>query len=199
MLATLCSVGPLVVSAGEPLQVVFSGIARSGTNSLAAALRRLGYRTCQPMDVMGHPDLVQAVIDRDVDKIIEKTEEHGYNATLENHSPFWREIMARRPDAKYVFVTRETDKWMRSLNNTYWLMAPMVRYPFRLFPWFDRVTHMLASMLAQGLRTGRLEDGWKHLHDPFDPEEQEKLTNILERYIVESPDAYQGKGRCVVV
>lgn len=178
------------VLGSERLQVVYAGFGRSGTHSLAAALKRLGYSACHGRDISinilgSHQSLAEAFIDHDVDAMIERTEELGYNATLEMHGMFWREIMERRPDAKVIFVIRDYDKWIASMMQVYWTMRPLFRYPLRFVSFFAAMAEFYASLWAYNLQVSR-DDGWKHAMEPFDHEQVEKLRLAYDRFVLDA-------------
>ena len=174
----------------ETLQVIYAGFGRSGTHSLAAALKRLGYSACHGRDISinilgSHQSLVQAFIDHNVDAMIEHTEELGYNATLELHGMFWREIMERRPDAKSIFIIRDYDKWILSMMQLYWTIRPLFRYPLRFVSFYATMAEFYASLFAYNLQVSR-EDGWKHAMDPLDHEQVEKLKLSYDRFVLDA-------------
>jgi hypothetical protein len=142
----------LACAADEPIQVVFAGFGRSGTHSLSAALTKLGYNACHGSDIVpnlmgSHEALGDAIMKYDVDEILEETSKLGYNATLECHSPFWEQIMEKRPDAKYVFMIRDYDSWFESIVQLRLSLAPLHRYPLRLIPWAN-VLYKSSTCLA---------------------------------------------------
>lgn len=132
----------------EPLKVVFAGLGRSGSHSFAAALKELGYNPCHGSDVVtgiqsgSHERLAAAMVNGNVSAILGETSAMGYNATLEAHAVFWRDIYdrARRPnasemtaDAKFIFTIRDFDSWFESFVLMRKAVAPMNRYPLRVF------------------------------------------------------------------
>ena len=172
------------------LQVVIAGPAGIETNSLSDALQRFGYKTCEGWDVsrnvMGsHSKLAQAFIAHDIDAIVDETESLGYNATLDSHSSFWKEIKRRRPNAKYIFMIRDIDSLMESAHNMYWYMTPLMRFPFRILPMFDRMATVSAAVVGYGI-DGKADSGWKHVLHSFNREEHDILRQQLTNYDVEA-------------
>jgi Sulfotransferase domain len=146
-------------TAGEPLKVVYAGFGRSGTHSLKAALENLGYKACHGHDISpyalgSHKNIADAIIDQDVERLLHATAALGYNATVELHAVFWKEIWKLRPDAKLIFIIRDGsfDSWFESLLDTYWTMAPVYRYPWLVFPLHQQLKRMFASYIAYDLQ-----------------------------------------------
>jgi hypothetical protein len=93
--SVILATSALYCRADEPIKFVFAGFGRSGTNSLAAALTKLGYNTCHGSHIVAnlggsHQALGRTILYFDVDDILAETSKLGYNATVECHSPFWQ-------------------------------------------------------------------------------------------------------------
>ena len=56
--------------------------------------------------------------------------------------------MERRPDAKYIFITREKKKLRKSLRELDWYFGPIYRYPMRIFPGVEKLNAFLLTMGA---------------------------------------------------
>ena len=154
--------GALVGAAVErqKIQVVYAGFGRTGTHSLGHALEKLGYNPihgetiCRQTAFDGPQTVIaDAVIRGDYDALLDETEKLGFNATLDIHGMFWREIMERRPDAKFIFMTRDKHKLRHSLRELDWYFGPIYRYPMRFFPGVEKLNSFLLTMGAfmQGL------------------------------------------------
>ena len=173
-------------------KVVLAGFGRSGSSSLKAALERLGYNACHGYDIIdnfqgSHKHLAQAFIDRDINRILTETEVLGYDATLEYHGTYWREIHQLRPNAKLLVVIRDYDRWEKSVRALYKSIQPVFWYPLRLLPPMDRAAHLsLAqfqhSMISIGIHVTD-EEGWEHLRN-YDSDENVALRrHIYERFV----------------
>jgi hypothetical protein len=137
----------------ESIQVLFAGFGRSGSHSLAAAFRRLGYNACHGRDLFrgitsSHKGLAHAMMENDIDRVLDITENMGYNATLEFHAVFWRQIAEKRPNAKLVFIIRDFPSWFTSMFTMRTVVAPMNRYPLRFIPWCDEGAKLIFRLAA---------------------------------------------------
>lgn len=103
------------------LKVIGTGFGRTGTLSLKAALEQLGVGpTYHMMEVFPRPQHVglwaaagrgEAV---DWDALFD-----GFNSTVDWPSTcFWRELIARYPDAKVIHTERPAEAWWKSFSLT---------------------------------------------------------------------------------
>jgi hypothetical protein len=106
------------------LKVIGSGLGRTGTLSLKGALEQLGFGPCHHMaEVFANPQSVPWWIEAvhgkaDWDKIYA-----GFESTVDYPgAAFWRELIARYPDAKVLHSVRDPDKWFDSTQAT--IFAP---------------------------------------------------------------------------
>jgi hypothetical protein len=102
------------------LQVIGSGLGRTGTKSLHEALTMLGFGPCHHMfEVFEHRETMPLWIEAgkgraDWDSIFE-----GYCSTVDYPSAaYWRELAARYPDAKVIHTLRDPDEWFESTQAT---------------------------------------------------------------------------------
>ena len=103
------------------LRVIGAGLGRTGTMSLKFALEHIGYGPCYHMiDVWAAlPDslaLWEAAArgEPDWDAIFS-----GYAATVDYPGcTFWRELVAKYPDAKVILSKRNPDSWFDSVSTT---------------------------------------------------------------------------------
>ncbi|KAI9336449.1 P-loop containing nucleoside triphosphate hydrolase protein [Pilaira anomala] len=109
-----------------PLEVIGAGYGRTGTDSLRIALNMLGYNThhmrCFVMDpTTDTDDFYNAYYHRDEadwDKIYE-----NYSAACDWPTcTFYKELMAKYPEAKVILTTRTPESWYKSVRNT--ILAP---------------------------------------------------------------------------
>ena len=91
-------------------QKVFGiGFHKTGTTSLAAALRILGYRVAGPFGV--HDEDIGAVA---VDRAIATAAD--WDAVQDNPWPIvFRELDAAYPGSKFILTVRDTDRWLASV------------------------------------------------------------------------------------
>jgi len=85
------------------------GFHKTGTTSLAAALKLMGYRVTGPNDV-DNPD-----IERDVHQLTARLVKR-FDAFQDNPWPIvFRELDRDYPGSKFVLTVRPTDKWLASV------------------------------------------------------------------------------------
>ncbi|KAG2236332.1 hypothetical protein INT48_001396 [Thamnidium elegans] len=105
-----------------PLEVIGAGWGRTGTDSLREALNILGYNThhmrCFFMDPsLDTDDFYNAYHHRDEadwDKIYE-----NYSAAVDWPTcTFYKDLMAKYPNAKVLLTTRTPESWYKSVTNT---------------------------------------------------------------------------------
>ena len=129
------------------LKVIGAGLGRTGTMSLKVALEQLGLGPCYHMiDVWAHmPEslaLWEAAARGEPDW---QAIFAGYAATVDYPGcTYWRELMARYPDAKVVLSTRNADSWFDSVSTT--IFGPFSR---RTVAEVGAQTFFEASVLAK--------------------------------------------------
>ena len=124
------------------IQIIGTGVGRTGTHSLKLALEQLGFGKCYHMiELFIHPeDLVyfekaergEAV---DWDKLFE-----GYNSAVDYPvARYYKELIAKYPNAKIIHTVRDPESWYQSATETiFWASKPsigrmlslMVKLPF---------------------------------------------------------------------
>jgi len=103
------------------VEVIGAGLGRTGTLSLKFALERIGFGPCYHMaEFMGHvpehlPAWLEAIEGRaDWDAVFD-----GYVATVDYPGcTYWRELIAKWPEAKVILTIRDPDAWFESANST---------------------------------------------------------------------------------
>lgn len=104
-----------------PLRVIGAGLGRTGTLSLKLALEQLGLGPCYHMlEVRAAPERLEhwnRIADGeqvDWDEVFA-----GFQSTVDWPAcNYWRELMARYPDAKVILSLRDPDGWFRSTQAT---------------------------------------------------------------------------------
>lgn len=103
----------------ERTKVFCVGFQKTGTTSLGRALEILGYRVCgyRPFS-----DLA----DHDGDDVWERVEQRAFALAEENDAfkdtPWpllYREMDERHPGSKFILVTRDTDRWIKSATDDF--------------------------------------------------------------------------------
>jgi hypothetical protein len=103
------------------LKVIGAGLGRTGTMSLKFALEHVGFGPCYHMiEFMAHvpeqlPKWLEVIDGRpDWDAVFD-----GYASTVDYPGcTYWRELVAKWPDAKVILTTRDPDVWFESANET---------------------------------------------------------------------------------
>ena len=102
------------------LEVIGSGLGRTGTKSLQTALNLLGFGPCHHMiEVFLHPETMELWIEAgagrpDWDRIFT-----GYRSAVDFPSAaYWRELTAHYPDAKVIHTVRDPEAWFESTQAT---------------------------------------------------------------------------------
>lgn len=167
------------------LTVIGSGLPRTGTLSLKAALTQLGFGPCHHMlELVTHPERMALWVaagdgGADWDAIFD-----GYHSTTDAPACyFWRELVERYPTAKVVHSVRDPDTWLSSFQALASANSSVVMSPERrrfaemtakrrpdhndrdaMLDWFKRQT----EDVTRAIPTGRLlvfeaAQGWPPL------------------------------------
>jgi hypothetical protein len=107
------------------LEIIGTGLGRTGTKSMQSALNRLGFGPCHHMvEVLTHPETMPLWIaaskgERNWDRLFA-----GYRAMVDWPGvQYWRELIAYYPDAKVLHTTRDADAWFESTQQS--IFSPM--------------------------------------------------------------------------
>jgi hypothetical protein len=125
------------------LQVIGSGLGRTGTLSTKLALEQLGFGPCHHMvEVFLHPETVPLWVaaargEGAWDEIFA-----GYRSVVDHPGcVYWRELMARFPEAKVVHTVRDPDRWFESTQATIFApRSPVLNPPPAMRAFFETVT-----------------------------------------------------------
>ena len=106
------------------LEVIGSGLGRTGTKSLQSALDRLGFGPCHHMtEVFAHPESMEDWIDAASGRANWDSIFAGYRSAVDYPSAaYWRELTVYYPDAKVIHTVRDPDSWFESTQAT--IFAP---------------------------------------------------------------------------
>ena len=111
------------------------GFHKTGTSSLAAALRALGYRTIHG-DPTGEPhrgDEGRTLLEKIAREDYDLPTLHSYDAFTDNpYFSIWRPLAERHPDAKFILTVRDREGWIESCVRYYRgrRIRPMRRWMF---------------------------------------------------------------------
>ncbi|KAI8393798.1 P-loop containing nucleoside triphosphate hydrolase protein [Radiomyces spectabilis] len=112
-----------------PLEVIGAGFGRTGTQSLKEALNTLGYNTMHMTSFIADPTLDPTIFKdayMDKDKPVDWDQAYkGFTAAVDWPTClFYKELMAKYPNAKFILTMRDADSWYKSIKNT---IHPRVR------------------------------------------------------------------------
>src|SRR6516165_581331 len=145
-----------------PIQVIGAGLGRTGTLSLKAALEELGFVKCYHMvEVFARMDDARiwdaAVRGEPVDweRLFA-----GYRATVDLPSClFYRELLAKYPEAKVILTVRDPERWYDSVRQTIHLLGnAFPKWTVWLLSPRQRVFQRMLDCLWDRLFQGRFED-----------------------------------------
>ena len=112
------------------LQVIGSGLGRTGTKSMQSALNMLGFGPCHHMvEVIMRPQTMPLWIAaangaNNWDQLFE-----GYRSMVDwPGCNYWRELAAYWPDAKVLHTTRDPEAWFESTQATIFNPATLERF-----------------------------------------------------------------------
>ncbi|CAB9526556.1 NAD dependent epimerase dehydratase [Seminavis robusta] len=176
-----------VANEPEPIRVAYAGFGKSGTRSLAQALTRLGYKTCHGTEMIamkGYKGIMEAFADDRIDDALRLTEEEGCNATFEVHSWWWQEVRKKRPNAKFIVVIRDYDRWEPSMQHTLKVLQPMLRYPFRWVPVMDVGVRVMVKAAMHSMDVGP-DYAMEYLTHPTDEKFIAKRKQMYDKFVVD--------------
>ncbi|GHH88380.1 sulfotransferase family protein [Streptomyces sulfonofaciens] len=161
------------------MDVIGAGYGRTGTLSMQAALKRLGFDPCHHMaEVITNPlqmplwqeELASDTLD--VRRLFE-----GYRATVDFPGcVFWRELMEAWPEAKVVLTVRDPHRWYASARQT--IFAKHMPHPQDV----DPGTAAFIRFMSEELHPRILDVGGDRLLSEMDEDDAVKAFN---RHIAE--------------
>jgi len=111
------------------LEIVGTGLGRTGTKSMQSALNKLGFGPCHHMvEVWAHPETIPHWIAtakgaQNWDVLFD-----GYRSMVDWPGvTYWRELVAYYPDAKVLHTTRDPEQWFESTQSTIFNKANLER------------------------------------------------------------------------
>ena len=124
------------------IKVIGSGLGRTGTHSLKIALEQLGFDKCyHMMELFNNPDGITHFIEAeegkntDWDKLFK-----GYKSAVDYPvARYYKQLIAKYPDAKVIHTVRDPESWYKSCSETiFWASKPsfgriagmMMKLPF---------------------------------------------------------------------
>lgn len=103
-----------------PLDVIGSGLGRTGTKSLQTSLNTLGFGPCHHMaEVWAHPESMRLWLEAAKGARVWEEIFASYQSAVDYPSAaYWEELSERYPDAKVIHTIRDPDAWFESTQAT---------------------------------------------------------------------------------
>jgi hypothetical protein len=103
-----------------PLEVIGSGLGRTGTKSLQSALDLLGFGPCyHMMEVFAHREVMPLWIAAGEGRADWEAIFAGYRSAVDYPAAaYWRELALHYPEARVVHTIREPESWFESTQAT---------------------------------------------------------------------------------
>lgn len=170
------------------LQVIGAGFGRTGTMSMKAALEQLGYiKTHHMLEVMPNAEqrqLWQQVAEGaapDWDAIFD-----GFQASVDfPSSTYYKELLARYPDAKVLLTVRDPDSWYKSASETiYPISTAAPRWARKYIKMQRQIDAIVQGTVWQRVFHGQFEDKVKAMQIFRDYIEQVKADVPAEKLLI---------------
>ena len=130
------------------MQVIGSGVGRTGTYSLKLAINQLGFGPCHHMEEVLHNMPVQVPLwlaasngSADWQSIYD-----GYESAVDwPTAGFFRELIEVYPSARYILTLRSPESWVDSFSHTiYQLISARDQAPPEMQDWLEMATGVIA-------------------------------------------------------
>ena len=168
-------------------KIICIGLSKTGTTSLANAMRILGYNVC---DFVDHKRTKKVVN-------LESVEHYDFLSD----SPMciiYKEVRERYPDAKFIHTVRDFDTWIKSIKNEF------SRWEWK--PWGDGRHEVYEKLYGKPFNfantyhtyNAEVENAFKDdinymKFDIFKGDEWQKLCNFLDQPIPSTPFPWKNK------
>lgn len=172
------------------IDIIGTGVSRTGTISTYLALRQLGlgpvFHNCEFSENHGLPRRIHDVVLGGSESWPELLK--GYRACLDFPCcMFWKDLRAAFPDAKVLHTTRDPDEWYDSIHAT---IFAILRQPFPDDPFIRELSEMNTEVVLRRCFDMRLDDR-AHCTEVFRRHEAEVLASVPEDKLLVF-DARQG-------
>ena len=163
------------------MELVVAGLGRTGTQSLAAACRRLGFETISQEELLGDRDRLVRILAAargeapfEPDLLGDATASIGWPLCF-----LYAEQLACWPEAKCLLNVRDADDWFASVERVWPLLSTLRRLPFpRKARLVDGMLSLLEHRMGGPLERALWTDGYRrHI-------EQVRSTVAPERLLV---------------
>ena len=136
-----------------PLKVIGSGLGRTGTLSLKAALEHIGFGPCHHMsEVIGNTAQIDLCSDVAVGNPDYNAIFTGFQSAVDFPvAAYWQEVLAANPDARVVLCQRDPAEWYESFSQT---ILPLImdksKWPKAATPWFKMIEKVIIGKALKG-------------------------------------------------
>ena len=178
------------------IQVIVSGLGRTGTLSVSKALEILGFKSYHFVDFKHAADWAAYCRgeSKSSDDIIDQIVADGYTAVLENPcSDIYLDILARYPNAKVILTVRDTpDKFEQSwktLFDTMIITEQDFSWSFpSFFGWIPLFCHLrdirpFMGTTHLGLPRGALTHGWREKPEGWLAQQYTRHNNHVQSHV----------------
>ncbi len=123
------------------LNIIGSGLGRTGTKSLQTALNMLGLGPCHHMvEVFANPESVPLWIAAGQGRPDWEAIFRDYRSAVDYPSAaYWRELAAFYPEARVIHTTRDPDQWFASTQSTIFAPGGGALSPGTMEPFFESI------------------------------------------------------------
>lgn len=164
------------------MKLINTGLGRTGTTSLKAALERLGFGPCYHMfDIVGDQERLkqwEGIVCEgrtpDWEAVFD-----GYTSAVDGPSSiYYKQIMEAFPEAKIILTIRDGERWYQSTHDTLYQFAvkSMESPPQEGSPQ-ARLYRVTSTLIWDGLFGGRFSDK-EHAIEVFRDHNQEVVNSI---------------------
>ncbi|CAB9504440.1 synthase 3 protein 2 [Seminavis robusta] len=149
------SVAPSVQNTpSKGLRVIGAGAGRTGTSSLQAALKIMGYKPYHMADcfVGDHAELWKHAVETgNVEKVVDMLLQEGYDAIVDEPGSYFVPQLAEHfPEAKIVLTHRANIAgWIQSVKKLALLHNQFASWPFSSLPFIQRFGSMAKDILSR--------------------------------------------------
>jgi Sulfotransferase domain len=141
------------------LDVIGAGFGRTGTVSMKKALETLGFGPCHHMlDLFERPSEIELWREAERRQTADWEKLYaGHRSTIDwPGSRFWRDLVARYPEAKVILTVRDPQSWYVSARDS--IYASMLPPDNGSDPVFTKMREMSDEVVWQGVFKGRFAD-----------------------------------------
>jgi hypothetical protein len=143
-----------------PLQIIGSGLSRTGTAAMREALTQLGYNVHHMIVMMRDPSAdTDVFVEAWEGKEVDWNRAYGnFDAVLDWPSAaFYKELLETYPDAKVIHTTRDPESWHTSIKKTVYPVVKWADDP-SMSPHVIKTQQMVRTVVWDGEMQGKTDD-----------------------------------------